>query len=120
MKKAPSFLLLAVGLLLLGNCQNRPSTTEQPDAAAASTAPADTVAAASLGTTADQARAAVAAYVQALPNAALYQLDSARVMEAGPQWQVMVPRTDWARRMPNKAAFNVDKQTGAVSTQAVK
>jgi hypothetical protein len=113
MKTASSFLL-AAGVLLLANCQTTPPAADVPAAATETPATADQ------GTTADQARAAVAAYVQALPNAALYQLDSARVMEAGPQWQVMVPRTDWAGRMPNKAAFNVDKQTGAVSTQMVK
>ncbi|GAB2475895.1 hypothetical protein GCM10011375_22410 [Hymenobacter qilianensis] len=54
------------------------------------------------------------------PNAALYQLDSARVLEVDDHWQILVPRTDWAGRMPNKAAFDVDKQTGAVSPLAVK
>jgi hypothetical protein len=35
-------------------------------------------------------------------------------------WQVLVPRTDWAKRMPNRARFEVDKQTGQVSSQPVK
>ncbi|QNP52360.1 hypothetical protein [Hymenobacter qilianensis] len=79
--------------------------------------PASTAAAAS---TEAQARAAVVRFVMQQPNAALYQLDSARVLEVDDHWQILVPRTDWAGRMPNKAAFDVDKQTGAVSPLAVK
>jgi hypothetical protein len=66
------------------------------------------------------ARAAVARYIQAQPNAALYVPDSARVVDVDTHWQVLVPRTDWAQRMPNRARFEVDKQTGQVSTQPVK
>ncbi|WP_345109991.1 hypothetical protein [Hymenobacter algoricola] len=117
MKKASSCFLLAAGLLL-GSCQTTPPAADQSAAGAPTVS--ETPAAVSAAPSADQARAAVASYVRSLPNAALYQLDSARVREAGPQWQVLVPRTDWARRLPNKAAFNVDKQTGAVSNQLVK
>ena len=67
-----------------------------------------------------EARNAIAAYVQQQPNAALFQLDSARFMDLDTHWQVMVPRTDWAKRMPNAAAFEVDKKTGRVSTLIVK
>jgi hypothetical protein len=66
------------------------------------------------------ARAAVARYIQAQPNAALYVPDSARVVDVDTHWQVLVPRTDWAQRMPNRARFEADKQTGQVSTQPVK
>ena len=66
------------------------------------------------------ARAAVGRYVQALPNATLYVPDSASVVDVDTHWQVLVPRTDWAQRMPNKAAFEVDKATGTVTTRPVK
>jgi hypothetical protein len=78
---------------------------------ASSAAPAPTEAA---------ARAAVARYIQTQPNATLYVPDSARVVDVDTHWQVLVPRTDWAQRMPNRARFEVDKQTGQVSTQPVK
>jgi hypothetical protein len=71
-------------------------------------------------TTEAAARAAVARYIQAQPNATLYVPDSARVVDVDTHWQVLVPRTDWAQRMPNRARFEVDKQTGQVSTQPVK
>lgn len=70
--------------------------------------------------TADAARAAVADYLKTQPNATLYQSDSARVVDVDTKWQVLVPRTDWVGRMPNAAAFEVDKQTGAVTTLKVK
>lgn len=66
------------------------------------------------------ARAAVAQHLQQQPNIALYQLDSARVTDVDTHWQVMVPRTDWSQRMPNAAAFEVDKHTGSVTTLMVK
>jgi hypothetical protein len=81
--------------------------------------PADASTAAPAATEA-AARAAVARYIQAQPNAALYVPDSARVVDVDTHWQVLVPRTDWAQRMPNRARFEVDKQTGQVSTQPVK
>jgi hypothetical protein len=70
--------------------------------------------------TAAAARAALAAYLQQQPNAAVYLLDSARVTEVDTSWQVLVPRTDWATRMPNAAAFEVDKKTGTVTVLRVK
>ncbi|GAB3242195.1 hypothetical protein GCM10027346_38230 [Hymenobacter seoulensis] len=66
------------------------------------------------------ALAAVTRYVQQQSNASLFQVDSARALDVQDHWQVLVPRTDWAGRMPNKAAFRVDKQTGAVTTVSVK
>ncbi|QJX47894.1 hypothetical protein HMJ29_13455 [Hymenobacter taeanensis] len=95
-------LLLGLGSLISCQPQATPMTTAQP------------------ATTEDAARAAVAAYVKTQPSAALYQSDSARVVDAETKWQVLVPRTDWAGRMPNAAAFEVDKQTGAVTTLKVK
>ncbi|TGE23332.1 hypothetical protein [Hymenobacter metallicola] len=115
MMKALSFLLL--GALGAASCQQTPATdnTMLP-ASAETTAPTTSGAAA---TEAD-ARGAVSRYVQELPNAKLFVLDSATALEVDGHWQVLVPRTDWAGRMPNKAAFEVDKATGAVRTLMVK
>jgi hypothetical protein len=66
------------------------------------------------------ARAAVARYLQSQPNAQLYVVDSARVVDVDTHWQVLVPRTDWAGRMPNRARFEVDKVTGTVQDLPVK
>ncbi|WP_125917045.1 hypothetical protein [Hymenobacter coccineus] len=66
------------------------------------------------------ARTAISRYLQGQPNANLYVVDSARATDLGAYWQVLVPRTDWARRMPNRAAFEVNKQTGTVQTLLVK
>ena len=66
------------------------------------------------------AHAAVASYISRLPNQQLYVPDSARVVDAGAAYQVLVPRTDWVGRMPNRAAFEVNKASGAVTTRAVK
>ena len=112
-------LLPAVLLLALAGCQSATAPTAAVDAAAPA-APATPAPAATGAPTAAAARAAVARYVQTLPNAALYVPDSARVVDADARWQVLVPRTDWARRMPNRAAFEVDKATGAVTTRPVK
>jgi len=119
-KTLPALLL---GLACaLGSCQRTENATDMPaatdDAMAADSAAAPD-AAAMISTEAD-ARTAVRDYVQELPNRALYQVDSASVVDADAQFQVLVPRTDWAGRMPNKAAFNVDKQTGVVTVQPVK
>jgi hypothetical protein len=62
----------------------------------------------------------VARHIQGLPNAALYVADSARVNDNNISWQVLVPRTDWAGRMPNRARFEVNKRTGQVSSPPVK
>jgi hypothetical protein len=102
----PSLVLL----MLLGSavsCQQQ-STPTEPTAAMQS------------ASSAAEARAAVVRYLKDQPNAALYQTDSARVVDVETKWQVLVPRTDWAKRMPNAAAFEVDKQTGAVSGIPVK
>ncbi|QIX63094.1 hypothetical protein FY528_09060 [Hymenobacter lutimineralis] len=105
------FLLALIGPAFLSNCQQ--PTADTPTATATATV------AASAQTEAD-ARAAVARFVTGQPNAALYQLDSASVVDAGTQWQVLVPRTDWAGRMPDKAAFEVTKQNGQVKSLMVK
>ncbi|MBC6611808.1 hypothetical protein H8B15_12810 [Hymenobacter sp. BT507] len=124
MKNLPALLL---GLACaLGSCQRTETTTDMP-ATTADTVTADSAATpattsvpnASINTEA-AARTAVRDYVQELPNRTVYQVDSASVVESDAQFQVLVPRTDWAGRMPNKAAFNVDKQTGVVSVQPVK
>lgn len=118
-------LLLSLACVL-GSCQRTEIATEMPattaDATTADSAAspdAATMPAAAVGAEA-AARTAVKDYVQALPNRAVYQLDSASVIESDAQFQVLVPRTDWAGRMPNRAAFNVDKQTGVVTAQPVK
>ncbi|MCB2379621.1 hypothetical protein LGH70_18640 [Hymenobacter sp. BT635] len=114
MLKALPFLLL--GALGAASCQQTPGNdTSMLPASAETTASPDLGAA-----TADGARSAVRRHVQALPNASLFVLDSATALEIDDHWQVLVPRTDWAGRMPNKAAFEVDKKSGAVRTLMVK
>lgn len=103
----------------LASCQPTPATTaptESPLAAGTSTAPTTPAGA----PTEVAARAAISRHLQGQPNANLYVVDSARATDLGAYWQVLVPRTDWARRMPNRAAFEVDKQTGTVKTLPVK
>ena len=113
----------ALALGLLASCQSSaPASASAPATAApdttATTAPA---AAPAIGApTEAAARAAVARHIQTLPNAALFVPDSARVNDNEATWQVLVPRTDWAGRMPNRARFEVDKQTGQVSSAPVK
>ncbi|MCC2545445.1 hypothetical protein LJY25_03230 [Hymenobacter sp. BT175] len=99
---------LLFGLLPLESCQHNSVPTETSAAAAAGPV--------SQG----QARAAVGMFLQDEPEAGLYLVDSASVVDAGAQWQVLVPRTDWRNRMPNRAAFDVNKQTGTVTRRAVK
>lgn len=112
-------LFLGAGLGLLASCQSTaPATTSEP--AADTTATASTAAPATSAPTEAAARAAVARHIQTLPNAALFVPDSARVNDNEATWQVLVPRTDWAGRMPNRARFEVDKQTGQVSSAPVK
>lgn len=101
-----------IALLALGACQSPKTTQQAPDPS--TIPPAGRVA------TVAGARAAVAAYLSRQPNASLFVPDSARVVDAGTSYQVLVPRTDWAGRMPNRAAFDVDKATGTVRTRAVK
>ena len=113
----PKILLSAALLVALASCQSASAPiTAAPVISEEAPAPAVIVTA----PTAETARAAVGRYLQAQPNAALYVLDSASVVDADTHWQVLVPRTDWAKRMPNKAAFEVEKSTGAVSTRPVK
>lgn len=103
----------AVALLLaLGACQSPKTTQQAPDPGAVP--PSGGIASAAA------ARVAVTSYINQQPNAALYVPDSARVVDAGGQYQVLVPRTDWVGRLPNRAAFEVDKATGAVRPRAVK
>ncbi len=90
---------------VLGDTPGMPA----PDAPAAPGAPTEAA-----------ARQAVAHHIQTLPNAALFVPDSARVNDNGTTWQVLVPRTDWQGRLPNRARFEVDKQTGQVSGAPVK
>jgi hypothetical protein len=107
----------ALALGLLASCQSSaPATASAPAATNATTAPMPPTAAPDEAA----ARAAVARHIQTLPNAALYVPDSARVNDNEATWQVLVPRTDWANRMPNRARFEVDKQTGQVSSASVK
>lgn len=91
----------------------------QPAASTADQSGAGVTTASAVGTEAE-ARAAVAQYLQGQPNAALYQPDSARIVDVNSHWQVLVPRSDWAQRMPNAAAFEVNKQTGQVTALRVK
>ena len=70
--------------------------------------------------TTEDARTAVRHYLGLQPDSALYRLDSAAILDADASWQVLVPRTDWAGRMPNKAAFDVNKASGTVTRRAVK
>lgn len=106
------FLFSAALLLGLAACQSPRTAQQAPDPGAVP--PAGKVASAA------GARAAVGSYISRLPNRQLYLPDSARVVDAGAAYQVLVPRTDWVGRMPNRAAFEVSKASGAVTTRAVK
>ncbi|UOQ74293.1 hypothetical protein [Hymenobacter cellulosilyticus] len=118
MKKALPFLLLgAAGLL--GSCQQKPAADSATPPASEAIAPPAPATGTAVSTEAE-ARAAIGRHVQSLPNAKLFVVDSATAVEVDDHWQVMVPRTDWAKRMPNKAAFEVNKSTGAVKTLMVK
>lgn len=103
---------IAAVLLALAACQSPRATQQAPDPAAAP--PAGRVA------TEASARAAVAYRISQLPNRQLFVPDSARVVDAGASYQVLVPRTDWAGRLPNRAAFEVDKNSGRVTPRTVK
>ena len=114
-------LLSTVLLLAVAGCQSATAPAAAPTAGSPAAAPsAISMPTGTPAPTAEAARAAVARYLQGQPNAALYVPDSASVVDVDAHWQVLVPRTDWAQRMPNKAAFEVDKATGAVSTRPVK
>lgn len=118
----PTRYLVGGMVAVLMSCQQaKPVTADASQAAAPTEAsaqaptPAETAA-----PTEAAARAAIARYVKEQPNANLYVVDSASVVDVDTQWQVLVPRTDWAGRMPNRAAFEVDKKTGNVRTLMVK
>ncbi|MGI4863678.1 MAG: hypothetical protein ACRYFZ_07110 [Janthinobacterium lividum] len=116
------FPLAALAASMLAGCQSASAPATETPVAAAS-APATTTNAPDAPTpvvTEAAARAAVARHIQSLPNAALFVPDSARVNDNEATWQVLVPRTDWVGRMPNRARFEVDKQTGQVSGAPVK
>ncbi|PJJ58867.1 hypothetical protein [Hymenobacter chitinivorans] len=118
MKKVLPFLLLgAAGLF--GSCQQKPATDSATPPTADTIAPPAPATGTAVSTEAE-ARTAIGRYVQGLPNAKLFVVDSATAFEVDDHWQVLVPRTDWAGRMPNKAAFEVNKSTGAVKTLMVK
>ncbi|WP_201984644.1 hypothetical protein [Hymenobacter rubidus] len=105
----PSPVLLLSAAALLANCQHTPHPAATPTTSEFTTT-----------LTVADARAAVAGYLQTQPNAALYLLDSAHVTDNETSWQVLVPRTDWAHRLPSRARFEVDKTTGNVHPGAVK
>ena len=105
-------LSFATMLLGLAACQSPKAAQQLPDPGA--------VPPAGLVATAAGARAAVGYYLSRLPNRQLYLPDSASVVDAGAAYQVLVPRTDWVGRLPNRAAFEVDKASGTVTTRAVK
>ncbi|MGI4834611.1 MAG: hypothetical protein ACRYFK_14235 [Janthinobacterium lividum] len=107
-------LLLTSGILLLGLAACQPGKTTQQAPNLRAVPPASQVASAAA------AQAAVTHYLSQQPNRQLYQPDSARVLEVGGHYQVLVPRTDWVGRLPNRAAFEVDKATGAVRPRPVK
>ncbi|KUG07283.1 hypothetical protein ASU33_13030 [Solirubrum puertoriconensis] len=99
---------------LLGSCQTNPNTRATP--VVPSAAP-PTAGAATEG----EASAALRTFLQAQQNAELFVVDSAELVNVNDNtWQVLVPRTDWADRMPNRAAFEIDKSTGEVRALPVR
>lgn len=115
-----ALVLLSFALLGLGGCQSTPpAETKAPAATPVAVAPAVTEPQLAVPTGAD-ARATVARFILTQPNPTRYVVDSALVNDDGDTWQVLVPRTDWAQRMPNRARFTVSKATGFVRTEAVK
>lgn len=110
-------MLKALFLLLLG--ASLTTACRQIPPASDVSAQALLLAAAAVSTT-TEARAAVGRYLHGQPNAALFMLDSARAIDNDATWQVLVPRTDWARRLPNRARFEVEKATGTVRPAPVK
>jgi len=109
-------ILVSTSLLVtLVACQSATAPTGPTAAATAPTATASPGA-----PTTEDARTAVRRYLGLQPDSALYRLDSAAILDADASWQVLVPRTDWAGRMPNKAAFDVNKASGTVTRRAVK
>ena len=117
---SPLPYLALTAALALASCQQSPKTDNVLQGPVEIAQPADKPAPPAGMKIETEARALTAAYVKTLPNAALYVVDSARVNENGPTWQVLVPRRDWAKRMPNSARFEVNKTTGEVNTGTVK
>ncbi|MDU0371374.1 hypothetical protein ACFPAF_13280 [Hymenobacter endophyticus] len=114
MKQLPFF----ASMLVLAACNSAQSvsTTEQ--------APAEqTPAASTSGTevsTEQQAAAVATRYFRSQPDSAVYLVPTLRVMDAGPRWQVLVKRSDRVNIKPDGSAIEIDKQTGVISTVAVK
>ncbi|RTQ47182.1 hypothetical protein EJV47_20010 [Hymenobacter gummosus] len=99
----------------LGSCQQAPRLVNSNTVAAQAGTAAGPVAESEA-----DARNALRRYISAQPNASLFVVDSAAFVEVNAQWQALVPRTDWQGRMPNRAAFEVDKLTGEVRPLNVK
>ena len=116
MFKTLASLLLGAAATLAG-CQPKAETVQQAPVELAQPAPEGSLPGAKSEA---MAMMQVSRYVGAQPNASLYVLDSARVNDNGTSWQILVPRTDWANRMPNRARFEVNKATGEVSAVPVK
>ena len=106
-------LLLSLGILPLAVACTSPQQTTAEAPAAATNTPVAPV-------TETQAVTIATRYFRSQPDSAVYQLNTLRVMEAGPHWQVLVKRSDRVGMMPDNSAIEVDKQTGAVSTIRVK
>ncbi|MDO7852024.1 hypothetical protein [Hymenobacter convexus] len=117
---SPLTYLALIAALALASCQQSPKADNVLRGPVEIAQPTDKTALPAGMKTEAEARALTAAYVKTLPNAALYVVDSARVNDNGPTWQVLVLRRDWAKRMPNSARFEVNKATGDVQTGAVK
>ena len=114
MSKLVNAFLVLISLVGATSCQSvHPVASTQPNQIEAATPPTDAL-------TEARARASLARYLQQQPNAAVYQLASATFTDVDTKWQILVPRTDWAKLMPNAAAFEVDKKTAAVTVLRVK
>ncbi|OUJ72284.1 hypothetical protein [Hymenobacter crusticola] len=111
------YFLAGLASVLMSCQQAKPVATDAPQTAAA---PTEATAPTQAALTEAAAREAITRYLKGQSNANLYVVDSASVVDVDNHWQVLVPRTDWAGRMPNRAAFEVDKQTGTVRTLMVK
>lgn len=103
-------------MLLLAACNSAQSVgaTEQTSTEQTPTASGTEVA------TEQQATVVATRYFRSLPDSAVYLVPTMRVMDAGPRWQVLVKRSDRVNTRPDNSAIEIDKQTGAISTVAVK
>ncbi|RSK47033.1 hypothetical protein [Hymenobacter rigui] len=105
---------LSIGVLLLAAaCTTPQSTTTETPAAVPDATTAGAI-------TQEQATVLATRYFRSLPDSAVYQLPTMRLMDAGPRWQVLVKRTDRVGRMPDGSAIEIDKQSGSISTVPVK